>query len=190
MRSCGSDADRPGRPVRRRWSGPLAGTGAPPSALIGVRYALERGRGRQPIPVGTALLGMVLAVAALCATAVFGASLTRLICSPALYGVPFQAEFTNEGTGSGAVLTGALLTSLRRDPAIARITLARRAEIDVNGQHVRSLAVNAMRGPALISVVDGRLPRGDREIMLGAATMRSHRGAAGRARSGSPSPTR
>ena len=47
-------------------------SGAPPSALIGVRYALQRGRGRQPVPVGSALLGMVLAVAALCATAVFG----------------------------------------------------------------------------------------------------------------------
>ena len=79
----------------------MAWIGAPPSALIGVRYALERGRGRQPVPVGTALLGMVLAVAALCATAVFGASLTRLISSPALYGVPFQAEFTNEERGPG-----------------------------------------------------------------------------------------
>ena len=65
--------------------------GAPASALIGIRHALERGRGRQPVPVGTALLGMVMAVAALCATAVFGASLTRLISSPALYGAPFQA---------------------------------------------------------------------------------------------------
>ena len=102
----------------------VAWTGAPPSALIGVRYALERGRGRQPVPVGTALLGMVLAVAALCATAVFGASLTRLISTPALYGVPFQAEFSYEGTGSGSAITGPVLTSLRRDRAIARITLA------------------------------------------------------------------
>src|SRR4249920_4114791 len=121
-------------------------SGAPPSALIGVRYALQRGRGRQPVPVGSALLGMVLAVAALCATAVFGASLTRLLSSPALYGVPFQAEFTNEGTGSGAVLTGALLASLRQDPAITRITLVTVVEIEVNGQHVRSLAVSAVRG--------------------------------------------
>jgi len=104
---------------------------------------------------------------------VFGASLTRLITSPALYGAPFQAEFTNQGTGSGAVLTGALLTSLRRDPAITRITLVTTAEIEANGRHVRSLAMNAVRGPALISAVDGRLPRGDRDIMLGAATMRA-----------------
>jgi ABC-type lipoprotein release transport system permease subunit len=164
-------ADPPRRPAPAPLVRALAGTGAPPSAVIGVRHALERGRGRRPIPVGTALLGMVLAVAALCATAVFGASLTRLISSPALYGAPFQAEFTNQGTGSGAVLTGALLTSLRRDPAITRITLVRTAEIEVNGQHVRSIAVSAVRGPALISLVDGRLPRGDRDIMLGAATM-------------------
>ena len=151
----------------------VAWIGAPPTALIGVRYALERGRGRQPVPVGTALLAMVLAVAALCATAVFGASLTRLTSSPALYGVPFQAEFTNEGTGSGSAVTGPVLTSLRKDREIERITVAAIADIHVNGHQVRMVAATAIRGPALISVVDGRLPSGDREIMLGAATMRS-----------------
>ena len=167
--------DRPRRPVPVALVRAVARIGAPPSMLIGVRYALERGRGRQPVPVGvgTALLGMVLAVAALCATAVFGASLTRLISSPALYGVPFQAEFTNEGSGSGAAVTGPILTGLRADRAIARITVATVAEIAVNDRHVRSLAATAIRGPALISVVDGRLPGGDHEIMLGAATMRS-----------------
>jgi hypothetical protein len=167
------NVDPPRRPAPAPLVRALAGTGAPPSAVIGVRHALERGRGRRPVPVGTALLGMVMAVAALCATAVFGASLTRLISSPALYGAPFQAEFTNQGTGSGAVLTGALLTSLRRDPAITRITLVTTVEIAANGQHVRSIVVNALRGPALISVVDGRLPRSDQDIMLGAATMRA-----------------
>jgi hypothetical protein len=167
------DAGPPRRPAPAPLVRALAGTGAPPSAVIGVRHALERGRGRRPVPVGTALLGMVMAVAALCATAVFGASLTRLISSPALYGAPFQTEFTYQGTGSGPVLTGALLTGLRRDPAITQVTLVTTVEIAVNGQHVRSLAVNALRGTALIAVVDGRLPRGDRDIMLGAATMRA-----------------
>jgi ABC-type lipoprotein release transport system permease subunit len=150
----------------------VAAVGAPPSVLIGVRYALERGRGRPSVPVGSALLGTVLAVTALSATAVFGASLTWLIKTPALYGVPFDMNFSNEGTGSGAVLTGPLLHSLQRDPAIDRITLAAVAEINVNGRHVRAVAVSAFRGPALISAVDGRLPRGDQDIMLGAATLR------------------
>ena len=50
-------------------------------------------------------------------------------------------------------------------------TLAAVAEINVNGRHVRAVAVSAFRGPALISAVDGRLPRGDQDIMLGAATL-------------------
>jgi hypothetical protein len=165
--------DPPRRPVPVTLVRAVAWIGGPPSALIGVRYAVERGRGRHPVPVGTALLGMVLAVAALCATAVFGASLTRLISSPALYGVPFQAEFSYGGSGSGAAITGPVLTSLRNDRAIERITVETIADIDVNGRQVRLLAVSAIRGPALVSVVDGRLPRGDHEIMLGAATMRS-----------------
>ena len=141
--------------------------------MIGVRYALERGRGPQPVPVGTALLGSVLALAALCGTAVFGASLARLISSPALYGIPYQVEFANDGIGPGTVLTGSLLTSLRRDPAISQVTLVTVTEIQVNGRHVRAAALGAIRGEPLISKVDGRVPRSDREIMLGAATMRS-----------------
>jgi ABC-type lipoprotein release transport system permease subunit len=151
----------------------VAAVGAPPSVLIGVRYALERGRGRTQIPVGSALLGTVLAVTALSAATVFGASLTRLINSPALYGAPYDVTFSNQGTGSGAALTGPLLDSLRRDPAIDRITVATVAEINVNGRHVRAVAVTAARGPALISVVDGQLPHADHDIMLGAVTLRA-----------------
>src|SRR5207342_1159021 len=112
------------RPVPVALVRAVAWTSAPPSALIGVRYALERGRGRQPVPVGTALLGMVLAVAALCATAVFGASLTRLVSSPALYGVPFQAVFSKEGGGPGPGITGPGPRSLLTDQGLERITVA------------------------------------------------------------------
>jgi FtsX-like permease family len=145
--------------------------GLPASAVIGIRHALERGRGGQP--AGTALLGTVLAVAALCATAVFGASLAHLLATPALYGTPFQAYFANDGTpGSQAAVNGPLLASLRRDPAIARITLAAFVEVNVNGQHVRAVVMTPVRGPVLLSAVDGRLPAADREIMLGVSTMR------------------
>jgi FtsX-like permease family protein len=146
--------------------------GLPAAALIGIRRALERGQGGQP--VGTALLGTVMAVAALCATAVFGGSLAHLISSPALYGAPFQAYFaTNGEPGAQAVLTGPLLDSLREDRAIGQITLAALVEINVNGSHVRAVAITPVRGPALLSAVDGRLPHGDRDIMLGVATMRA-----------------
>src|SRR6266702_407900 len=160
------------RLLRNRPQRAAALAGLPAPALIGIRHALERGRGGQP--VGTALLGTVMAVAALCATAVFGASLTHLVSSPALYGAPFQAYFSGDGEpGSQAVVNGPLLDSLRKDRAIEQITLGAFVEVNVNGRHVRTVAMTPVRGPALLSAVDGRLPRGDGDIMLGVATMRA-----------------
>jgi hypothetical protein len=140
--------------------------------MVGVRNALERGRDRHRIPVATALAGTVVAVAALAATAVFGASLAHLVTSPALYGDPFQVYFTQSGPAGQGVLTGSLLPSLKHDPSVDRVTLASVPEVAINQTHVRALAMRAVRGPALLSVTDGRVPADDGEISLGAATMR------------------
>jgi hypothetical protein len=105
---------------------------------------------------------------------VFGASLTHLDSSPALYGAPFQAYFGGNGTpGSEALVTGPLLDRLRQDREIERITLGAFVAVNVNGSHVRTVAMTPVRGAALLSALDGRLPRGDRDIMLGVATMRA-----------------
>jgi hypothetical protein len=88
--------------------------------------------------------------------------------------VPYGAIFSNQGAGSGAAITARVLPSLAADPQMARVSVATVAEISVNGHHVRGVAVTAApgKGPALIPVVDGRRPRRDQEIMLGATTMR------------------
>ncbi len=95
--------------------------------------------------MGTALAGTILAVAALCATAVLGASLSHLTASPELYGDPFQAFFSWSGPG-GAAGTG-LFNGLERDPAIDRITLISGPAITVNHVTVQALA-GAAPGPA------------------------------------------
>ena len=147
----------------------LVAAGAPPSALIGVRHALERGRGRSAVPVGTALLGTVLAVTALCGTAVFGASLSHLTATPALYGNDYDLLFTGLGQ---SVLTGSALQRLEQDPAVARLTLGVSNAIAVNRVTVDAVAGTALRGTLLLSKVDGHLPDGDGQIALGATTMR------------------
>ena len=81
-------------------AGAAAAAGAPPGAVIGIRHALERGRGTRAVPVGTALIGSVAGVAALCATAVFGSSLAHLTTTPALYGAPYQDYFNSAGPGA------------------------------------------------------------------------------------------
>jgi hypothetical protein len=149
----------------------LGGAGAPPSALIGMRHALERGRGRTAVPVGSALLGSVLAVTALCATAIFGASLTHLTDTPALYGQPFGLSFSINQTGSAAQ-ADAMLANLRRGRAISDITIGISGDISIDGRNVDSIAGQSLRGPLLVTSTDGQPPRADDEVALGATTLR------------------
>jgi hypothetical protein len=155
----------------------VAGAGAPPSVVIGVRHALERGRGAASVPVGTALFGTALAVLALCATAVFGASLSHLTATPALYGEDYQLLFANNAASGGN--PGAEIASLKRDSAITGIMLGTRDEVSINGVSVFALAGTAVRGPLLLSKVGGRLPSKAGEVVLGTTTLhqvRSHLG--------------
>jgi ABC-type lipoprotein release transport system permease subunit len=142
-------------------------TSAPPSAVIGVRHALERGRGVASVPVGTALFGTVIAVMALSATAVFGTSLSHLTTTPALYGQDYQLTF-NDNDGPPIKE----LAVVQRDPDITGIMTGTRDEISIDGVSVFSVAGKPIRGPMLISKVDGRLPAGDGEIALGNTTLR------------------
>jgi FtsX-like permease family len=44
--------------------------------------------------------------------------------------------------------------------------------VTINGRTVDALAAKALRGPLLLTAIDGRLPAADNEITLGATTMR------------------
>jgi hypothetical protein len=149
----------------------IAAAGAPPSAVVGVRNALERRSGGATVPVGSALLGTVLAVVALCGTAVFGASLSHLTATPRLYGDPFQLNFSDPG--SRAQPDPVLLNSLEHNRKVTGITEGFAIEMSVNRVTAGGIAGTALRGPFLLSTVSGHLPSGsgDGQIGLGATTM-------------------
>ena len=69
----------------------------------GVAMAFEPGHGRTAGPVRSALAGSVIAVAALAAAAVFGASLVGLVSTPHDYGQNWVQEVDfNFGSATGA----------------------------------------------------------------------------------------
>ena len=136
----------------------LAGAGAPPSALIGVRHALN-GAGAAPrCPAGPALLGSVLAVTALCATVVFGASLTHLTGTPALYGQPFDLWLPRKRPRD-ATQFGQLVGQPRTRPGHLRHQRRAGGDVSINGRIVEALAGQSIRGQALVTTVSGHLPR-------------------------------
>ncbi len=153
-------------------AGAVTAVGGPPGAGIGIRYALEPGRGTRAIPVRTALTGSVAAVAAVCATVVFGTSLAHLIATPALYGAPFQLYINYSGPGGTAQTD--LLGKLEHDKRIRQVALASVPDVTVNHVIVRAFTGSVVRGQGALplSSVQGRLPAGDEQIALGVSTLR------------------
>jgi hypothetical protein len=149
----------------------LRRAGAPPSSVIGVGRAFERGRGERAIPIGSALLGMILAVTTLSGTVVFGASLTHLTTTPSLYGQPFDAVFSND-VAPGAPGPSPVLKSLESNGHIPRITAGIGGDVAINGHTVDAIASEAVRGATLLTTVSGRLPLHDDEVTLGRTTLR------------------
>ena len=137
--------------------------------MIGVRHALESGRGTASVPVGTALFGSVLAVMALSATVVFANSLTHLTATPALYGSDYQLSFSSSNGGPGNPTSW--VSSLKHDHAITAIMLAVSDEVSINGHDVLAIAGKPERGPMLLSTVEGRLPTAEHDMVLGVTTL-------------------
>ncbi len=86
-----------------------ATAGLPPAAVMGVRFGLEQGAGRNSVPVRSAMLGATLAVVAVIATVTFGSSLNTLIAHPALYGWNWDYELA---AGQGSNIPGSKAASL------------------------------------------------------------------------------
>jgi ABC-type antimicrobial peptide transport system permease subunit len=146
----------------------LAQAGAPPSMLVGTRHALERRRGRASIPVATALVGTAVAVSALAATTVFGASLSNLLATPRLYGQGWQVDL---GGISYQQVTG-ILAGLSDSPSVTKITYGINGKyVNVNGAPVSATIVRVGKGPMVFSLIDGRYPHGDAEVALGTQTL-------------------
>jgi hypothetical protein len=148
----------------------VASTGLPPPAAVGVRFALESGQGRTSVPVRSALLGGVLAVALVIATLTFGSGLASLVSHPALYGwnwtymlnptntVPLQAE-----------------TLLAHDHDVAAFAGYDYNDAELDGQTVPFLFEDTQSDrsdPITPPILSGHGATGKNQIVLGAGTLK------------------
>jgi hypothetical protein len=157
-----------GRPSRV--AGALASAGLPPTAVTGARLALERGRGRTAVPVRTAIAGAAAAVCVLAAAGVFGASLARLVGTPAAYGWTWDVSVGNFASRQEVRRAAGVLDATA---AVDGYVGVGAGELLVDGEAVEVMAVERGRGTVSLGVLDGREPVRPEEIALGAATMRT-----------------
>jgi hypothetical protein len=155
----------------------LARSRLSPSAAVGVRMALEPGRGRTAAPVRSTLMSVILALAGLTLAFGFGASLQHLLGTPRLTGADWDiALHAWESSTAAATWTPAL----RADPSVGEFStgnfLDGRLVVGTSkarGVQTSAWGLNAAQGSVHPTVIEGRWPRSDAEIALGTTTLRS-----------------
>jgi FtsX-like permease family len=162
------DSANPGRPSRM--AGALAAAGVRPTAVTGVRMALEPGRGRTAVPVRAAMAGATAAVCAVIATGSFGASLDRLADDPPAFGVTWDVAmggFTSAATGEP------IARRLLADPEVAAVAgMLGQHDATIDGRPVPVIAIEERKGSLPPAVLEGREPLRPDEIALGSTTLR------------------
>lgn len=147
----------------------VASTGLPPPAAVGVRFALESGRGRTAVPVRSALLGSVLAVALVVATLTFGSGLQSLVSHPSLYGWNWTYMLNPTNT-----VPSQAVTLLSRDHDVAAWAAYDYNDVEIDGQTVPVLFQDSQSDdadPVIPPILSGHGLDSKDEIVLGAATM-------------------
>ncbi len=153
---------------RSRAVGAAASAGLPPTAVTGVRFALEPGSGPNAVPVRSAILGTTLALLVAIATVTFGASLNALVSHPVLYGWNWSYELS---AGEGGVVPGAHITRLLDDDHhVAAWSSIDFATMRLDGQPEPAIAERsgATVAPPILS---GHAVEASDQIVLGTVTL-------------------
>ena len=145
--------------------------GLPTPALVGLRFAVEPGRGAEPVPVRSVILGSVIALVVVMSTVVFGASLNSLVSHPSLYGWNWSYELDSE-FGSGNIPQVQVAALLKHDHDVAAWSGAYFGTPKIDGQVVPIIGERpgAAVAPPMLT---GHPLAGAHQIVLGAVTLAS-----------------
>jgi ABC-type lipoprotein release transport system permease subunit len=140
----------------------------PPSAGIGVRFALDRGREAAGVPVWVSVLGVTLSFALLGGLWCFRAGLDHLLDSPPLYGWNWSVRI---GAPALPDVSSALVPAFVHDPSVVGVAEGAVTQAELGLERVDVLGMHQVVGVAAPTIIEGRLPRGPREILAGTTTL-------------------
>jgi hypothetical protein len=180
VRASRAGSRQPGAQPPSRLADRLARAGGPPSAVIGVRLAFEPGRDAAAVPVRTAIVGAVVAVAAVVGALSFAASLGRLTHTPALHGWTWDVAVGNPHGPMDR--PDEVARRLAGNPLVGGFSsLASPGDqpLRLGDTNVVALGIGPLKGAVLPPAVDGRQVRSADEIALGPTTLQRLGGSVG-----------
>lgn len=163
----GAASGHPEQGSGSRLASALARAGFSPPAVSGASMALGRGHGRFAVPVRSTILTAALGVATVAGVLGFSASLHSLFRDPRLYGWNWDVQI---GDAFAPDLLGQA-QRLTTDPAVAAVGVGTISRLQIRQLSVDTLASEALTGKIEPVVVEGRVPTGPAEILLGTRTL-------------------
>ena len=128
--------------------------------LVGLRFALERGRGRTTVPVRSAFVGATLGIAGLIGVASFAASLDRLESTPERYGWQGHLQIIDLKAEQRAAMTA--------DPRVERFSVLSTAQAAApDGRLIAITGFEHVRGELAWTMLEGRMPATSEEVAIG-----------------------
>jgi len=165
----------PAAPARPSRLSPALGLAGSIPGNLGVRMAFEPGRGRTAVPVRSALVGTTVAVAAVVAAMVFGASFLALVGTPHLYGQNWPQELNLQAGAVPGAIGEKVLAQVKglTEYAGGDYGAVSVAALGSGGTVVPAIGLDQLRGRGFLTLLAGRAPGGPREIALGPRTLRT-----------------
>ena len=163
------DLERAPRPHRRepaRWL-TWASSVAPPPVLLGLHLATDPSRVRQGVRARTAALGAALGIAGVIAATTFLVSLAHLVSTPQEYGIDYDLSIEVPDS-----MTSTRLQELAADERLDAVAVQRSVDIQIDGRLALGLSAESSKGSIMPVLVEGRLPSGPDEAMVGPALAR------------------
>jgi hypothetical protein len=139
----------------------------PVPAVVGIRFAVDPGRGRNTVPVRSVILGATLAMVVITGTVTFGASMRTLLSHPALYGWNWDYALSS---GLNDIPLDTATQLLNEDHDVAAWTGVYFATLQIDGLSVPVIggSPHAAVGPPILS---GHGFDAEDEVVLGASTL-------------------
>lgn len=147
--------------------GAAAAAGVPIAGQVGLRLALDSGRGRTSVPVRSVMVGGVVAVTLVVATLMFASSLQTLVSHPALYG--WDWSFVLDPSNNLPLATE---KALDHDPDVAAWSGVDYTNLEIDGVAVPVLA-SKTAGDGLVAppILSGHGVQAPNQIVIGATTL-------------------
>lgn len=147
-----------------------AQAGLPVPAVVGVRFALEPGRGANAVPARAALLGAVSGVLGVIAAFTFAAGVSDAAGHPARFGQDYQFVAVFGSDGQDFRPNGPVLRALATDPAVAGLTDIRIAAASSGATPVLTHSYTPVGAPVPLVLMAGVPPSRDGDLVLAPAT--------------------